>query len=98
MADQRAKELAARIFESVGGTTRKSLLSMKRPDLRAAAALRTRQIQGSARWVKFEKYLADNMPDDSVTVDECFNDSVFDRIWRAHFDVPAVLLPEPLVA
>lgn len=84
--DARAKEIAAKMFEHVGGTMRKSLLAMTRPDLRYAANEREHQAVGLLKWARFERALAKGLRDDTTTVDERYSDDAFDTIWREHFE------------
>lgn len=84
--DIRAKEIAARIFESVGGTSRKTIPAMTRPELLFVAEQREAAASGHLRWARLVRDYARRMPDDEVTVGEFFSDREFEQIWEHHFE------------
>lgn len=82
--EKRAIVLARRIFESVGGTYRKSIPSMNRLELRYSADARRSQAGGLIRWAAFEEALITLLPNDTVTVEEQIDDGTFEALWQFH--------------
>lgn len=84
--NERAKEIAATIFETVGAKRRKSLTAMVRPELLYAHDERAKQIDGMSRFNSLLERLAGGLPNDRVTVGDHYSDDAFQRIWNAQMN------------
>lgn len=81
----RAKKIASRVFENVGGSTRKRVTDLTRPDCLEAIRAREHQIAGHQPWLRFLRSCAETLPNDEITVGQYFSENQFSALWWACF-------------
>jgi hypothetical protein len=75
-----AREIFARIFESVGGGQRKSLITMTKADINEAIGQRNKMIDGLARYNEFLGALAEPLRG-KETVGDHYSDGQLKALW-----------------